>query len=160
MEGIFLVFAMNNVVSIPIHTLLMSAGTLLPIISVVCILAFSISTNEQVPSSEKNKHKHIQMLSRCIWVDTQQIEYSYNPTLLQLTTSTLYAGFAQTMWWKYWISPLVSSSYPTSRCSSLQWLQLIGLLHSGEWTYGWLNATFRGKVSSLSEKNCWLLSLI
>ena len=66
MEGIFLVFAMNNVVSIPIHTLLMSAGTLLPIISVVCILAFSISTNEQVPSSEKNKHKHIQMLSRCI----------------------------------------------------------------------------------------------
>ena len=57
MEGIFLVFAMNNVVSIPIHTLLMSAGTLLPIISVVCILAFSISTNEQVPSSEKNKEE-------------------------------------------------------------------------------------------------------
>ena len=47
-EGIFLVFAMNNVVSIPIHTLLLSAGTLLPVISVVCILAFSISSDEQV----------------------------------------------------------------------------------------------------------------
>ena len=56
MEGIFLVFAMNNVVSIPIHTLLMSAGTLLPIISVVCIFAFSISSNGQVTYSKKKTH--------------------------------------------------------------------------------------------------------
>ena len=59
MEGIFLVFAMNNIVSIPIHTLLLSAGTLLPIISVVCILAFSISSDEQVTSWEKKTQTHL-----------------------------------------------------------------------------------------------------
>lgn len=47
-EGIFLVFAMNNVTSISLHYLLLSAGTLLPIVMVVCILGFSISSNEEV----------------------------------------------------------------------------------------------------------------
>ena len=36
------------------------------------------------------------------------------------------------MWWNSWISLLVSFSYPTSRCLSLQWLQLIDLPHSGK----------------------------
>ena len=48
MEGIFLVFAMNNITSISIHYLLIAAGTLLPIVMVVCILGFSISSNEEV----------------------------------------------------------------------------------------------------------------
>ena len=62
----------------------------------------------------------------------RQIGYFYNPTLLQLTTSTHYAGSAQTMWWNSWISPLVSFSSLTSRCLLLQWLQLIDLPHSGK----------------------------
>ena len=47
-EGLFLVFAMNNVTSISIHYLLLSGGTILPIASVVCIFGFSISNNKEV----------------------------------------------------------------------------------------------------------------
>ena len=47
-EGIFLVFAMKNITSISLHYFLLSAGTLLPFVSVVCILAISISDNGEV----------------------------------------------------------------------------------------------------------------
>ena len=47
-EGIFLVFAMNNVTTISLHYLLLSAGTLLPFVMVVGIFGFSISYNEEV----------------------------------------------------------------------------------------------------------------
>ena len=58
-EGIFLVFAMNNVTSISLHYLLLSAGTLLPIVMVVCILGFSISSNEEVCMREIKYPKFI-----------------------------------------------------------------------------------------------------
>ena len=58
MEGIFLVFAMNNVTSISIHCLLLSAGTLLPIVMVVCILGFSISSNEEVSLHISRNHRY------------------------------------------------------------------------------------------------------
>ena len=46
---------MKNVTSISLHYLLLSAGTLLPIVMVVCILGFSMSSNEEV-------HLHIHKL--------------------------------------------------------------------------------------------------
>ena len=82
-EGIFLVFAMNNITSISIHYLLIAAGTLLPIVMVVCILGFSISSNEEVSLHTSRNHRYTH---RCIWVATQMTGCSCSSTLPPLTT--------------------------------------------------------------------------
>ena len=129
-EGLFLVFAMNNVTSISIHYLLLSGGTILPIASVVCIFGFSISNNKEVHDTYfKIFAKRNQ---RFIWVDTQQIGSSWIPTLPPLAKWTRSAGSAPTTCYNWSTSPSVLFSSQTSQWSLLPLLQHTGLLHSGE----------------------------
>ena len=70
-EGIFLVFAMKNVTSISLHYLLLSAGTLLPIVSVVCIFAISISNNKEVCMLLWRNTLHTQLESQGVFESIQ-----------------------------------------------------------------------------------------
>ena len=69
---------------------------------------------------------------RCIWVATRLTGCSCSSTLPPLTTSAQSAGSDLTTWWSWSTFLSASFSSQTSQCSSLLWLQPIGLLHSGK----------------------------
>ena len=64
-EGIFLVFAMNNVTSISLHYLLLSAGTILPIVMVVSISTATLQRRGVYAWT------NVHFYSRSILVDTR-----------------------------------------------------------------------------------------